>query len=257
MMAEHPEQLLNFCCEICRQLIRNGAEIYRVEESARHLLIAYGYESGEIFAIPACVILNIQDGEQNYTKSVRIRSSSNNLDKLDRINDLCRQVCRETPPIAEARKQLDAIIQAPAYPVRTSYLAHGFVALFFTLFYGGTFLDAFIAFFCGLAVRATVSSMTRMNANIFFTDLCASAFLVSIPLALSYLGCPIHLDMIVIGAIMLLVPGLAITNVMRDVLAGDFLTALTKLAEVLIISMSLAIGIAMPIGAARMLFGVI
>ena len=56
---------------------------------------------------------------------------------------------------------------------------------------------------------------------------------------------------------MLLVPGIAITNVMRDVLAGDFLTALTKFAEVLIISMALAVGIAIPVSLARFFWGVI
>ena len=60
---------------------------------------------------------------------------------------------------------------------------------------------------------------------------------------------------VVIGTIMLLVPGLAITNVMRDVISGDFLTAITKFAEVMIVAMAIAIGIAIPIGAARMLFG--
>ena len=53
--------------------------------------------------------------------------------------------------------------------------------------------------------------MKRMNANIFFIYVCASIFLVIVPLALSYLGCPIQMDKIVIGAIMLLVPGIAIT----------------------------------------------
>ena len=56
---------------------------------------------------------------------------------------------------------------------------------------------------------------------------------------------------------MLLVPGIAITNVMRDVLSGDFLTALTKFAEVMIVAMAIAIGIAIPVGIGRMLFGVI
>lgn len=255
MTSEETEQLLNFGCEMGRQLIQNGAEIYRVEDSARRILEAYGHKEAEVFAIPSCVILNIQEGHRNYTKSVRIRSSSNNLDKLDRLNDLCRQVCRETPPVAEAREQLRTIAVEAGYPRWVGYLAHGCAAAFFTLFWGGGALDAAVAFLCGLAVKATVSSMTRLNTNIFFTDICASALLAFIPTVLSCLGLPIHLDQIVIGAIMLLVPGLAITNVMRDVLTGDFLTAITKFSEVLIVSMAIAIGIAIPISAVRMLFG--
>ena len=81
MTSEETEQLLDLCCEMGRQLIRNGAEIYRVEESARRILEAYGHKEAEVFAIPSCVILNIRSSERNYTKSVRVRSSSNDLDK--------------------------------------------------------------------------------------------------------------------------------------------------------------------------------
>ena len=93
MKPEETEQLLNFCCEMSRQLICNGAEIYRVEESASRMLAAYGYQDIEVFAIPPCVIITIRDDVRNYTRSVRIKGSSNNLDRLDRLNDLCRLVC--------------------------------------------------------------------------------------------------------------------------------------------------------------------
>ncbi|MDY3985716.1 threonine/serine exporter family protein [Dysosmobacter sp.] len=255
MTSDETEQLLDLCCEMGRQLIQNGAEIYRVEESARRILAAYGHAEAEVFAIPSCVILNIRDGQRNYTKSVRIRSSSNDLDKLDRLNDLCRQICRETPPPSEAAGLLETVTNSPSYPACVSFLAHGCVAAFFTLFWGGRASDAAVAFLCGLAVKATVGSMSRLNANVFFTDVCASAFLAFIPTALFCLGLPIRPDRIIIGAIMLLVPGIAITNVMRDVIAGDFLTAITKFAEVMIVAMAIAIGIALPVGAVKALLG--
>jgi uncharacterized membrane protein YjjP (DUF1212 family) len=97
--------------------------------------------------------------------------------------------------------------------------------------------------------------MSRVNTNTFFTYIFASMLLVLAPVILSALGAPIHMDKIIIGAIMLLVPGIAITNMMRDVIAGDFLTALLRSAEVLIIAMAIAIGIAIPVGAARLLMG--
>ena len=253
---EKTEQLLNFCCQIGRQLIQNGAEIYRVEESISRIIASYGYKDAEVFAIPAFLTINIQGDSRNYTKAARIKTSSNNMDKLDRLNALCRQVCQERPDAAEAFARLEAIAQRPAYTRWISYLAYGLAAFFFTLFWGGCMLDAGISLICGLIVKATVGHMKRMNANIFFIYVCASIFLVIVPLALSYLGCPIQMDKIVIGAIMLLVPGIAITNVMRDVIAGDFLTAITKFAEVMIVAMAIAVGIALPVGIFRIIWGV-
>ena len=153
-------------------------------------------------------------------------------------------------------EQLDAVVHAPNYPDWISYPGHGFVATFFTLFWGGTLLDSIIAFFCGLIVKATVSKLSRLNTNVFFTNICTCVALEIGPLLLVRLGLPIHTDMITIGCIMLLVPGIAITNAMRDILAGDFLTALTKCAEVVIVSVAIAVGIAIPIGIFRLFPGV-
>lgn len=256
MHSKKVEQCLNFCCEMGRQLIRNGAEIYRVEESANRMLAAYGYEEAEVFAVPSCVIMSIHYGERNYTKSVRIKSATNNLDKLDRLNALCREVCRDVPEVEDAFTRLREIMGRPSYPAWLSYFGYGCVAAFFTLFWGGHALDAAIAFLCGMIVKAAVGYMVRLNANVFFVNLCASMLLVMVPVTLTYAGCAgIHTDKIIIGAIMLLVPGIAITNVMRDVIIGDFMTALSKLAEVLIVAMAIAVGIAIPFGLARALLG--
>lgn len=257
MSSDKVEQCLNFCCEITRQLIRNGAEMYRVEESARRLLDAYDYPSSEVFAIPSCVLITIQHDGKNHTKSVRIHASSNNLDKLDKLNNLCRQVCLTRMELDEAWEKLHAIIEEPDYTPLISCLGYGSVALFFTLLLGGHFLDAAISFFCGLIVKFVTGAMTKRGANIFFTNVCASMLLVTVPVFLRFLVVPIHPDLIIIGAIMLLVPGVAITNVMRDVIVGDFLTAISKLTEVLIVALAIAIGIALPYTLARAIFGVI
>lgn len=257
MGSDKVEQCLNFCCEITRQLIQNGAEMYRVEESARRLLDAYEYPSSEVFAIPACVLISIQHEGKNYTKSVRIHGSSNNLDKLDKINNLCRQVCLTHMELGEASERLHAIINEPDYSPLVSYLGYGSVALFFTLLLGGHLLDAAISFLCGLIVKFVTGAMAKRNANVFFINFCASMLLVTVPVFLRFLTIPINPDPIIIGAIMLLVPGVAITNVMRDVIVGDFLTAISKLAEVLIVAMAIALGIALSYTLARAVFGVI
>ena len=234
--------------------MQNGAEIYRVEESMQFLLAAYGWDKAEVFAIPAVIVLNVEADGRNYNKSVRIRTSSLNLHRLDKLNALCRDLCRETPELEEAERRFQAILQEPRYPTFISRLGYGLVAGFFTLFWGGTLADAGIAFLCGLIVQVMVTFMNRVRANIFFTNVITSMLLAILPVGLALAGYPVHQDKIIIGSIMLLVPGIAITNVMRDVLAGDFLTALTRFAEVLIVAMGISIGIAMTITGLRALF---
>lgn len=249
------EKLLNFVCEMGRHLLQNGAEIYRVEESVYLILKAYGYQQTEIFAIPSCIIINIQGGSRNHNKAIRIKTTTNNLHRLNALNALCREICAETPSVERANQRLRQVVEEPGYPKTVSYLAHAAVTFFFTLFFGGTLLDAVIAIPCGMVVKFAVFHMKRLRANAFFTNLLAAAMLTSIPLVLMGMGVGVNLDMVIIGSIMLLVPGIAITNVMRDVLSGDFLTAVTRLAEVLIIAMAIAVGVAIPITGARIIAG--
>ena len=243
---------MNFCCDIGRDLMQNGAEIFRVEESIQHILNAYGCADTEVFAIPSCIIVNIQEGERNYTKSVRIKTAANNLRKLDRLNALCWDICREKPPVEENQRRLAEVMEENPYPQTVSYLAYGMTAFFFTLFWGGRLVDAAVAFPCGLIVKWTRSTMGRVRANVFFTNLLAGMLMALPPLLLHRWVGGVNADMCIIGTIMLLVPGIAITNVMRDVLAGDFLTAVTRMAEVLIVAMGIAVGVAMAITGVRM-----
>jgi uncharacterized membrane protein YjjP (DUF1212 family) len=249
------EKLLNFTCEMGRCLLRNGAEIYRVEESIHLILKAYGYQQTEIFAIPSCIIINIQGGSRNHNKAIRIKTTANNLHRLNDLNALCREICAETPSMEIANRRLKEIMEGPTYSMPVSYLAHAMVTFFFTLFFGGTLLDALVAVPCGMSVKFVVYHLKSLRANAFFTNLLAAALLTSIPLALIGAGLGVHLDTVIIGSIMLLVPGIAITNVMRDVLSGDFLTAVTRLAEVLIVAMAIAVGVAIPITGARIIGG--
>lgn len=257
MEAEQIHNYLDFCCEAGRHMIRNGAEMYRVEESVTMILLAYGFDTPEVFAIPASILLSIEQDGINYTKSVRIRSSGNNLDKLDKLNALCRYVCQETPDIQDAMGWLRAIITEPNYPTWVSYTGYGCVAVFFTLLFGGNLLDAVVAGICGMALKTVIGILTAKNINFFFTNMLSCMILVLIPMMFRSFGLNVQIDRVVIGAIMLLVPGLAITNVMRDVIVGDFLTAVSKLAEVLIVAVALAIGISFAYGAIAYLFGVV
>ena len=106
-------------------------------------------------------------------------------------------------------------------------------------------------------VKLVVTAMRRAQINVFFTDMLACMVLALGPEILLRLGCPIQADRIIIGTIMLLVPGIAITNGMRDVLVGDFLTALTRFAEVVMVALSIAVGVAAAITVTRYAAGLL
>jgi len=72
---------------------------------------------------------------------------------------------------------------------------------------------------------------------------------------LTAVGLGAHLDQIIIGALMALVPGIALTNAMRDVMAGDMVSGISKVAEALLIGGAIALGTALSLGMFHMLAG--
>ena len=59
----------------------------------------------------------------------------------------------------------------------------------------------------------------------------------------SWLIPSLNADKTIIGVIMLLIPGMAITNAVRDTLIGDTISGVTKLADCLVWAAALAAGI--------------
>lgn len=71
----------------------------------------------------------------------------------------------------------------------------------------------------------------------------AASFLTGCVICVSVLICPfLHMDKIMIGDIMLLIPGLMSTNAIRDVLIGDTLSGIIRLIAALLLAAALALG---------------
>ena len=96
------DQLLQITTEIGWRLLNSGAEIYRVEESIRRMLEAYGFPGAEVFSIPSCIIVTINDDSGHaLTRLKRVHSSALDFDRIDRLNNLCRHICAERPELEE------------------------------------------------------------------------------------------------------------------------------------------------------------
>ena len=251
------EELINTSMDVGYMLLANGAEIYRVEESMQRIFRAYSVENGEIFAIPTCIFATIStEDERPLTKIRRCNSRVTNLDKVDRVNNLCRRICRDTPDFKTIRCELRGIDARPNYSSLQQVLAFSMVAFAFTLFYGGTFADGVCAVFCGAAIKIVSEQMERFHANSFFVNIMASAVSAAIALSAAHYNIYMNPDKIIIGALMNMVPGIAITSFMRDLMAGDLVAGLIRLTDSLLVAAAIAIGSGLVLTATRVLWGV-
>lgn len=244
--------LLNLGTELGRQLMESGAEIYRVEDSIHRLMQAYGVPDAQVFAIPNCLIVGVTPPEGHpVTRICRIPAHGIDLDQLERCNGLCRALCQQRPLLEEARRQTAELAAArPRYSGRAILLGYFLVGAFFTPFFGGGLLDSLCGGLCGLSIGLATRMIDRIaGSNSFFRTMLSSLLAALLAQLFVRFGAASNADAITIGALMLLVPGVALTTAMREMVAGDIISGVAHLTESILTATAIALGT----GAALML----
>lgn len=248
--------LLDLATDIGYRLAMCGAETFRVEESINRILAAYGIES-EAFAIPNCLTVSIETPEgKPITRMRRIGQHGNDLDAVERYSNLSRRLCAEKPePQAAVQWLAQADAAKKRYSLPVVYLGYFLGALGFAVLFGGSWRDGLCAGLCGLSVALVSGAMDKLRANSFFRTI-LSAFVMAIPAyLLGHFGIIDNADMAVIGALMLLVPGLLFTNAMRDIIFGDINSGVNRIVQVLLLAMAIVLGTAAAWNVVTAIFG--
>ncbi len=249
------EKLLQLVTDIGFHMLSYGGEIYRVEETVKRICSAYGVDSADIFAIPSTIIVSITCQDKTYSKTRRLSVKGTDLDKVDRLNDLSRRMCRDKPDYTTAKQMLSQVNAGKEYPLWMLCCAHGSAALIFALFFGGNWKDGLWAFPIGVMIKLTSYWLGKRNANSFFVTVICGA----LSALLAGLGAQLHvidqISHVLMGAIMNLVPGLMLTNAMRDIMAGDFIAGLMRVAEAMLIGAGIAVGVMVPLSFFQSLLG--
>ncbi len=237
--------LLDLVVDLSYELAMAGAETYRVEESASRILITYGLQP-EVFAIPNNLTVSIETPDGTLlTRMRRIGSHGNDLDTVDQLSALSRDICSRKPEITEAKQWMAHICANKRRYSLPLYLAgNSLTAAGFSIFFGGTWLDALWAGVCGILVGLVNHSLDKIRTNQFFQTIAASYIMALAAYAVGALGLTHNADSVIIGTLMILVPGLLFTNAMRDIIYGDTNSGVNRIVQVFLIAAALALGTA-------------
>ena len=236
----NPDKILELATQAGKCLLESGAETYRVEDTICRICRSLKVEDAESICLPTGIYVTATMNGKSYTKIARISNRSTNLNKVDRINQLSRDAMHLSEDEFEA--QLNQILNETPYSSAVDLFFAALSAFGFTLVFGGTVNDGIMAFFLGILVRFLDKNLSRLEMNGFFSVAISSACLTFLALMFSAIGFVYSSETVIIGTIMLLVPGLAITNAVRDSIAGDLISGLARAAEALLIAVAVALG---------------
>ncbi|MBQ7295752.1 MAG: threonine/serine exporter family protein [Clostridia bacterium] len=244
----YSEKVLSLALDLGKNMVKCGAEMNRVEETVIRIGYAYGMEKTEVFSIISVIYATVID-KDNRTQSQlrRIRSMSVNFEKLEKLNDLSRRICKNKPDLDEARQELESIcVPGKKFNIAVC-LGYMLASASFAVFFGGNLLDAAASMPIAAMIYLMQSFIKTVGASrLFFTAL-ESAVAGLAALVFVHFGFGNNADIIMIGDIMLLIPGLMLINSLREMLCGDMMSGLLRMLESVLLAMAIAVGFALPI----------
>ncbi|WP_022819061.1 threonine/serine exporter family protein [Fusobacterium russii] len=221
-------------------LLMSGAETYRVEQSISEVCKRFGLKS-ESFVTTTCVLTSAKkrNGEI-ITELNRVYNLSNNLNKIHKIHTIVLNIQNYNLESLEA--EIKKIQSESIYKNYVILISYFFAAAFFALLFKGDFLDAIVAGFGGAFIFYMMKFSNKIKVNNFFINTLGGFIITIFTAFVRKVNIIENASYSTIAILMLLVPGLALTNAIRDLINGDFIAGNSRMVEAFLIGGALAIG---------------
>lgn len=238
-------EVMEACLLAGKIMLQSGAETYRVEDTMTRMAAAFGIRETHSYVTPTGIIFSAEGVEPTKTKLIRILERSTDLKKVALVNGISRQISSGTLCLEEAICRLKEIEkQNLTFPMWLQVAAASIASGCFLIMFNGNWNDFIYAMFAGGIGYLSFISFHRFVPIKFFSEFLASLIIGLLSLFFIKMGTGHQLDKIVIGSVMPLVPGLLITNAVRDLMAGHLVSGLSKGAEAFLTAFAIGSGIA-------------
>lgn len=241
--------------DVAEAMLLCGADVHFVEEELARMGRAYGAAKMNVFVITSSIIATMtlaQGYEHTLTRRV-IGEASIDFDKLEKLADLCLEASRSNMAPAMLESRL-AQIKGRTMPTATLLLGGILSAGAFAMFFGGSLLDAVVSATFAVLLCLSLKFVRPWTPSTIIFNF-ANSFLCGLGvMAVASVFGEISTDMVMIGDIMLLIPGVAMTNATRDMFSGDTISGIMRFVESLLWAVALALGFMAAIWLAQLIW---
>ncbi|MEH7301055.1 threonine/serine exporter family protein [Neobacillus drentensis] len=243
--VEGTYDIMEVCLLAGKIMLQSGGETYRVEDTMMRIAAAFGIQTTHSYVTPTGIIFSAEGTEPTKTKLIRISERSTDLKKVAMVNSISRSISSGEMNINEALKQLKEIDSLDVtFPFKYQVAAASLASGCFMIMFNGGWNDFLPSMLSGGLGYLSFVYFHRFVPIKFFSEFLASFVIGLLSVLFVKLGLGDQLDKIIIGSVMTLVPGLLVTNAIRDLMAGHLVSGLSKGAEAFLTAFAIGAGIA-------------
>lgn len=225
-------------------LLKNGSDTHRIEETVTLICKAYGYDV-ECVSLPYGIFLEFTNADPLKEKSMmkKVKGLDFDLHKIELVNAFSRQLCNEPMEYTKALDKLKEIESSPSFNTFTLAVAAAITGAAYTLIFGGSFFDtAASALICAF-VEFIISKTTAKGILQYIINFSSGFIMGILALTFSHFIPVLNSHFINMGSIMILVPGIILTNGIKDFIYGHYSSGLGKIFNALLIVSTVAVGV--------------
>ncbi|OPJ62600.1 threonine/serine ThrE exporter family protein [Clostridium oryzae] len=224
-------------------LLENGAETYRIEKTISSICDAYGIEA-ECLAISNGVILSIKGEDSKCITSMK-KVDNRNIDlyRIELINSFSRNLKKTPLTFDEAKQVLDDIKNAPNFNLPVRIAASCMTGFIYTLFFNGSIADGICSIVICLFTYILIDKLSKLGLFQFTEYYIAGAVIGFASLFASMSFSYISERNVITGSIMIVLPGVLLTNGIKDVIYGHFSSGISDFFRAIVIIAAIAAGV--------------
>lgn len=238
-------------------LLTSGAETNRVEDTVNRILMTSDLEKGEALAISTGIFALLEDKNKVVATYIRrVKRRETNLNNIYLVNNVSRNFCSGKCTLEQAYQELNSIADYKQYNRIMLLLCYIVTSASFTLLFGGGILECMLSAFNGIIIFLIGLIKTRKDMNRLIVKMLQSLAMAIFAVSFfQLLKLDINLETVIAGSIMALVPGVALTNSIRDLFHGDYLSGGARFIEAFVSVSFIAMGFGLGLFLGKILFG--
>ena len=233
-------------------LLENGSEVFRVQQTMEIMARSLGIEDFNVYVLTNGIFASARSPDSSESLTRHVPLVSIHLGRVEAVNELSRELAAGKLNLDEAEQRLQDARALPPAPPRVLRLAGAAGAACFGYLFGGGLAEALVAGIAGYLEVVVSQQLSTHKINRIFTIIVAAVVVTACAISMRLLLLPgLQVNFAIIGALMVLTPGVALTMGIRDILNADYLSGSIRLLDAVLVAGSIACGVAIAWLAAR------